>query len=59
VFTVTSMHLLYITRTSCPSTYVHPCGARAALIVMAVFYVFFVMLSIGSVWRSRGKAPCY
>jgi hypothetical protein len=46
VFVVTSLHLLYINTTLLPSHVRPPMWRRVALVAMAAFYAFFVVLSI-------------
>ena len=52
VFIVASMHLLYINTRLLPPHVRPPRWRRAALIAMALFYGFFVTLSIRSAWAS-------
>jgi hypothetical protein len=50
VFIVTSLHLLYINTRLLPEHVRPPMWRRAALVITALFYGFFVALSVGSVW---------
>ncbi|MGH9818293.1 MAG: Nramp family divalent metal transporter, partial [Candidatus Acidiferrales bacterium] len=50
VFIVTSLHLLYINTRLLPPHVRPPMWRRAALVAMALFYGFFVALSVRSVW---------
>jgi hypothetical protein len=50
IFIVTSLHLLYINTRLLPPHVRPPLWRRAALVVMALFYGFFVALSVKSVW---------
>ena len=52
VFIVSSIHLLYINTRLLPAHVRPPMWRRAALVAMALFYGFFVTVSIGSVWGS-------
>lgn len=52
VFVVTSLHLLYVNTRLLPAHVRPPMWRRAALIATALFYGFFVVLSVGSVWTS-------
>jgi len=49
VFIVTSLHLLYINTRLLPEHVRPPMWRRAALVGTALFYGFFVALSVGSV----------
>jgi hypothetical protein len=49
-FIIASLHLLYINTRLLPEHVRPPMWRRASLVVMALFYGFFVMLSLGSVW---------
>lgn len=46
VFVVASLHLLYINTTLLPTELRPPAWRRAALVTMALFYGFFVTLSV-------------
>ncbi|MBC7790579.1 MAG: hypothetical protein H7Z74_11585, partial [Anaerolineae bacterium] len=48
VFVVASLHLLYINTRLLPRELRPPPWRRVALVAMAVFYSFFVSLSLGS-----------
>ena len=50
VFIVASLHLLYVNTRLLPEHVRPPMWRRAALVAMALFYGFFVTLSIASVW---------
>lgn len=50
VFIVASLHLLYINTRLLPEPLRPPAWRRAALVVMALFYSFFVTLSLRSLW---------
>ena len=50
VFVIASLHLLYVNTRLLPAHVRPPRWRRAALIVMALFYAFFVSLSLASVW---------
>ena len=52
VFIVTSLHLLYINTRLLPEHVRPPMWRRAALVITALFYGFFVALSVSSVWAS-------
>ena len=52
VFIVASVHLLYINTRLLPEHVRPPLWRRAALVAMALFYGFFVTVSIRSVWGS-------
>jgi hypothetical protein len=51
VFIVASLHLLYLNTRILPSHVRPPLWRRAALVGMALFYGFFVILSLRSVWN--------
>jgi hypothetical protein len=50
IFILASMHLLYINTRLLPPHVRPPLWRRAALVAMALFYGFFVTLSVRSVW---------
>jgi hypothetical protein len=50
IFVIASVHLLYVNTRLLPTHVRPPLWRRAALIVMAIFYAFFVSLSIANVW---------
>jgi hypothetical protein len=50
VFVIAAPHLLYVNTRILPVHVRPPMWRRAALVAMAIFYVFFVSLSIASVW---------
>jgi len=50
VFTVASLHLLYLNTHLLPREIQPPLWRRAGLIAMALFYGFFVVLSFRSFW---------
>jgi hypothetical protein len=50
VFILASLHLLYINTRLLPEHVRPPMWRRAALVAMSLFYGFFVMLSLRSVW---------
>jgi hypothetical protein len=52
VFVIASLHLLYINTRLLPEHVRPPTWRRAALVGMALFYGFFVTLSLRSLWRS-------
>jgi hypothetical protein len=52
VFVIASLHLLYINTRLLPEHLRPPMWRRAALVGMALFYGFFVTLSLRSLWRS-------
>ncbi len=52
VFIVASLHLLYINTRLLPPHVRPPMWRRAALVGMALFYGFFVTLSLRSLWSS-------
>ena len=52
IFIVASLHLLYINTRLLPPHVRPPLWRRAALVLMAIFYGFFVTLSLQSVWGS-------
>ncbi len=52
VFVVSALHLLYINTRLLPEHVRPPLWRRAALVGMALFYGFFVALSVGSLWSS-------
>jgi hypothetical protein len=52
VLIVASLHLLYVNTRLLPQHVRPPMWRRAALIGMALFYGFFVTLSLGSFWSS-------
>ncbi len=52
IFVIASLHLLYVNTRLLPMHVRPPLWRRAALIAMAVFYGFFVTLSVSSVWGS-------
>jgi hypothetical protein len=52
IFILASMHLLYINTRLLPPHVRPPLWRRAALVAMALFYGFFVTLSVRSVWGS-------
>jgi hypothetical protein len=51
IFVIASLHLLYVNTHLLPPHVRPPAWRRAALIVMALFYAFFVALSLSSVSR--------
>ena len=52
VFVIASLYLLYINTRLQPEHVRPPMWRRAALVGMALFYGFFVTLSLRSLWRS-------
>jgi hypothetical protein len=50
IFVIAAVHLLYVNTRLLPTHVRPPLWRRAALIVMAIFYAFFVSLSIANVW---------
>lgn len=50
VFVVTSLHLLYVNTRLLPAHVRPPWWRRVVLVATALFYGFFVALSLGSVW---------
>jgi hypothetical protein len=52
VFVIASLHLLYINTRLLPEHVRPPMWRRAALTAMAIFYGFFVTLSLRSLWGS-------
>lgn len=50
IFILASLHLLYVNTRLLPSHVRPPIWRRAALVATALFYGFFVTLSLGSVW---------
>ena len=50
VFIIASLHLLYVNTRLLPEHVRPPMWRRAALVAMALFYGFFVALSLGSLW---------
>ena len=52
VFIVASLHLLYVNTQLLPQHVRPPMWRRAALVAMALFYGFFVTLSVRSLWSS-------
>jgi hypothetical protein len=50
VFTVASIHLLYVNTRLLPREVQPPAWRRAGLVAMALFYGFFVVLSFRSFW---------
>jgi hypothetical protein len=52
VFVIASLHLLYINTRLLPEHVRPPMWRRAALVGMALFYGFFVTLSLRHLWRS-------
>jgi hypothetical protein len=52
VFVLSSLHLLYVNTRLLPEHVRPPLWRRAALVAMAVFYGFFVVLSARSFWTS-------
>ena len=51
IFIIAALHLLYVNTTLLPPHVRPPMWRRVALVVMAIFYGFFVVLSIGSLIR--------
>jgi hypothetical protein len=51
VFIISSLHLLYINTRLLPAHVRPPLWRRAALVVMAVFYAFFVSMSVRTLWN--------
>jgi hypothetical protein len=51
VFVVAAPHLLYINTRLLPEHVRPPMWRRAALVAMALFYGFFITLSLRSVWN--------
>jgi hypothetical protein len=51
VFVIASLHLLYINTRLLPEHVRPPFWRRAALVGMALFYGFFVTLSVGALWN--------
>jgi len=51
VFVVAALHLLYVNTRLLPPHVRPPLWRRLALVGMALFYGFFVALSVGSVWN--------
>ena len=49
IFIIASLHLLYINTRLLPPHVRPPMWRRVALVAMALFYGFFVALSVGSV----------
>jgi hypothetical protein len=52
VFIVASLHLLYVNTRLLPQHLHPPMWRRAALVGMSLFYAFFVVFSLRSVWSS-------
>jgi uncharacterized protein YhhL (DUF1145 family) len=52
IFVVASLHLLYLNTRLLPRELRPPSWRRAALVGMALFYGFFVTLSLRSLWSS-------
>lgn len=50
VFILASLHLLYVNTRLLPEHVRPPAWRRAALVAIALFYAFFVTLSLGSLW---------
>jgi hypothetical protein len=50
IFIIASIHLLYVNVRLLPPHVRPPTWRRVALVVMALFYGFFVVLSARSVW---------
>jgi hypothetical protein len=50
IFVIASLHLLYVNTRLLPEHVRPPLWPRAALVAMALFYGFFVVLSLGSLW---------
>jgi hypothetical protein len=50
IFVIASLHLLYVNTHLLPPHVRPPAWRRASLVVMALFYAFFVTLSLSSVW---------
>jgi hypothetical protein len=50
VFVIASLHLLYVNTRLLPEHVRPPLWRRAALVGMAIFYGFFVTMSVSAIW---------